>query len=78
MPRKSQLSGLPNAIREELLTRILERGHTFEEIAEWLAQKQSEKISKSTLGRIGKATRDKYGVLVVLGMPIKEIIKTGH
>jgi hypothetical protein len=50
-------------------------GETYLAVRQWLDKQHAIKPSSSTIGRYGKATRDRFSALVVMGMPIKEIIK---
>lgn len=74
MAERSTLDQLPEAIKDELIAKLL-TGETYTVIRQWLDKQHGINSSKSKVARYGKATRDKYGALVDMGMPIKEIIK---
>lgn len=71
---QSKINPLPGHIKDELIKKLL-AGETFAIIRQWLAKSHGIKISYSSIGRYGKATRNKFSVLVCLGMPIDEIVK---
>jgi len=74
MPIKSKLETLPNNIKDVLIEKALSK-EGYQSISDFLNIQHGIKAGKSVSWRFCKATRDKYGVLVALGMPIKEIIK---
>jgi hypothetical protein len=74
MATLSKLDTLPGIIKDELIEKIL-IGESYQHVAEWLTKQNAVSINKRGLERFGKATRDKFGVLVKLGMPINEIVK---
>jgi hypothetical protein len=74
MATLSKLDTLPGIIKDELIEKIL-IGESYQHVAEWLTKQNAISINKRGLERFGKAARDKFGVLVKLGMPIKEIVK---
>lgn len=74
MTRRMIIDSFPDAIKDELIEKVLER-KTQRAIVNWLFQAHGITCSKSAISRFCKPISDKFFVLVNLGMPIKEIVK---
>ena len=74
MAKQSRLDRLPNAIRTELIAKLLAH-ERLRDICQWLKKQHGIRCSPSTLHRLGKPIQDKFAVLVGLGMPIEDIAK---
>ncbi|MGZ8236547.1 MAG: hypothetical protein ACXW00_00805 [Methylobacter sp.] len=75
MPVLSKIDSIPNAIKDELIKKVLIGSERYEDIANWLLEKHGVKASRSSVWRFGKNTNVKFKRLVNLGMPINEIVK---
>lgn len=74
MAKRSILDQLPGIITNELIEKLL-TGEPYSAVRQWLDKQHGIKKSRSNVSRYGKATRDKFSMLVDLGMPIAEIVK---
>ncbi|MDX8127742.1 phage protein Gp27 family protein [Methylomonas sp. BW4-1] len=68
MARLTKLDRLPEAVKTELMSRILGSAERYESIADWLKQATGTRYSKSTIGRFAQALRSVHGGLLELGL----------
>ncbi|OAI12637.1 hypothetical protein A1507_18815 [Methylomonas koyamae] len=66
---------LPEPIKDEVLTKILER-QSCVEISALLRQSHGIPISKNSIYRAAKLNLAKFGGLLSMGMPVEVIVKT--
>lgn len=67
MIRLTKLDRLPEAVKTELMGKLLGSTDNYESIADWLTQATGTRYSKSTIGRFAKALRSVHGGLLELG-----------
>jgi len=68
MERITKLDRLPEAIKTELISKILSSTDNYESIADWLKQATGTRYGKSTIGRFAQALRSVNGGLLELGL----------
>ncbi len=68
MARLTKLDRLPEAVKTELMSKILGSAERYESIADWLKQTTGVRYSKSTIGRFSQALRSVHGGLLELGL----------
>lgn len=69
MPRVTKLDRLPEAIKTELIKRLLNSTDNYADIAQWLYQHCGKRYSKSSIGRFAQTLRSVHGGLLELGIP---------
>lgn len=70
---RSRLYAMPLSIRKALIEKIL-LAETGPAISRWL-QNQNIQITEKQTYRLTKPIKDRYGRLVLLGMPVKAIVE---
>lgn len=73
MSTRSKIETLPDDIKDALIEKAFSN-EGYQSMSDFLNNNHNIKAGRSVIWRFCKATRDKYGVLAALGMPIKEII----
>lgn len=73
MIRITKLDRLPEAVKTELMRKILGSTESYESIADWLKQATGTRYSKSTIGRFAQALRSVHGGLLELGLSSEAI-----
>lgn len=67
MARLTKLDRLQEAVKTELMSKILGSTESYESIADWLQQATGKRYSKSAIGRFSQTLRSVHGGLIELG-----------
>ncbi len=69
MARVTKLDRLPEALKAELIKRLLNTTDNYADIAQWLYAHCGKRYSKSSIGRFAQTLRSVHGGLLELGIP---------
>lgn len=68
MARVTKLDRLPEALKTELIKRLLNTSENYTDIAQWLYMQCGKRYSKSSIGRFAQTLRSVHGGLLELGI----------
>lgn len=73
MARVTKLDRLPEALKTELIQRLLNTSENYTDIAQWLYMQCGKRYSKSSIGRFAQTLRSVHGGLLELGISIADL-----